>query len=619
MDFCTNCGSPLQKDTQFCNECGTEITSTESNKMIQQTTKNEYKKAPLAKKKKRLLIAAGIGAAVLLGAYKTGDVLTDKDRLIDNFETALNEKDSEEIADLLTSNDKKLKIDDISVKGFVKYIDENPEEVENIISLLRKQSEYEEQKVAKTNDFFDEFAEDYLNDNVVTLEKNGKFLFYDNYELNINSVYLTVGTNYKNTTLYLNDKKVGKSNKPDYEKKIGPFLPGIYTLEAKLKTDFVDLVSKDKVSLINQGKEAYKSINLDGEDIYLESNIDSESGVKGKLFINGKDVGVNPFKNPTFGPVLTDGSMTLAVEAKFPWGTIKTDKMKIEDNNIMVDLTNNKEFKKMLMDTIVKHDKEWIVAYTSGDAKKISNTTNEYEEKISNEIQEAKDNDIYFKGKYLATTFDLDSFNVFHDGDSWKVNVDTKQDYYSDFYYEDDTPELEDDEEYWTYELTYNQNSKNWLINSTSQSYGFDSENVKTVKEKEPKEYVSAWASASASTEESTSISDDNVDALMSNYINGFVEAVNYGDYSYVSSYIKPGSSLDKAQQSVVKSLSEKGISEEVVTYNVDDWSQDGDILIIKTTEEISISEGGSTKTKKYNWTYTADLDNGELMLTNIK
>jgi uncharacterized membrane protein YvbJ len=618
MDFCTECGSPLQQDSQFCNECGKE-TSQNGKLENQGVTRQEYEKAPMSKKNKKRLIAAGIGLAVLLGAYKTGEVLTDKDRLINNFETALNEKDSEEIADLLSSNDKKLEINKDSVKGFVKYIDENPEEVEEIVTLLRKQSEYEEYKAEEPKQFFDEFTEDYLEDNVVTLEKDGKFLFYDKYKLNVNSVYLTVETNYKDTTIYLNGKKLDKTKKPNYVKKFGPYLPGLYTLEAKLKTDFVDLVTKEKVSLVHMGKEAAASLYLEGEDVHLETNIDPDAGVRGKLLINGKDVGVNPFENPTFGPVLTDGSMTIAVEAQLPWGSVKTDEMKIDDSEIDIDLSHNKEFKKTLMNTVHTNTNEWIQAYTAGDTNKLTNVTEEYKQQITDDIAEAKEYDTYFKGKFLGSTFDLDSFEVYYEDGVWKSRFDVEEKYLSDFFYEDDSPQLEENSNYWSYELIYDKDYKKWLVNSSSEIYDLYSENLEVIEEKEPKQYVSSWATATASADGSSEFSDDDIETLISDYIYGLTSAINNNDYSAVSPYIKSGSTLDKSQQALVKSLNESGVTEDVVSFDVEDWSQNGDAITIKTYEEITVNNSDSSETKDYNWTYTAVYENGELLLTSIK
>jgi uncharacterized membrane protein YvbJ len=266
MQFCKECGSKLEDSAKFCKECGTTVIEQSQTQPSRGHSQAPVVKQPMSKKQKKLLIAAGIAVVVLFGAYKIGDALTSKDRLIDKFESALIDKDSSKVADLLSSTDKKLEIDKDSVKGMMKYLNKNPDKVKEIVSDLRAQSAFIDKTEGNgKQSLLDEFAGDMIGNDLVNLKKNGKFLFYDNYELDIQSVYLTLKTNYKDTGLYIDSKKVGTSNKLNYEKTFGPFVPGLHTTEAKLKTKFVALKTYEEF-LLNSSKEE-KGLYLDGHEL----------------------------------------------------------------------------------------------------------------------------------------------------------------------------------------------------------------------------------------------------------------------------------------------------------------------------------------------------------------
>lgn len=193
MQFCKECGSKLEDSARFCKECGTTIGSQNQQQQSMSHSQTPVAKQPMSKKKKRLLLAAVIAVVVLFGAYKIGEALTSKDRLIDKFENALIEKDNAKVAGLLSSTDKKLEIDKDSVKGFMKYLNKNPDLAKEIVSDLRAQSSLIDKTAGKNaKSLYEGFFEDMAGNDLVNLKKDGKFLFYDNYKLDIQSVYLAL-------------------------------------------------------------------------------------------------------------------------------------------------------------------------------------------------------------------------------------------------------------------------------------------------------------------------------------------------------------------------------------------------------------------------------------------
>ena len=624
MKYCKECGTSLKEGMKFCKECGTPAGE---EKLIQPARANTEKKT-MSKKAKRSLIAGAIAVVLLFAAYKIGEVFTSKERLIDRLETALIEKDNKAVANLLSSSDKKLEINEQSVKGFMKHFKENPDEVNELIKVLHKQSTMIDQidnKQANTA-----LLEDWLGANdlesIVTLKKAGKFLFFDNYELAVQPVYLAISTNYKDTILSVDGKEVGKADKVDFEKTYGPYMPGEYKVGATLKTDFVDLKTNDHIYLDGTDTKENVDVSLDGQDITLDFNWEDEApNLTGKLYINGKDVKIDPFKQTTFGPVLTDGSMTVAVEAQLPWGNIKTEQVPIEDSYVSINLGNNKDFQQKIMDIIMDYSDEYLNAITSGDTSKMQNAASERIKGIKEEIEENKDYDYAYSASHLSTNFSLDSFGVYADTtqnpDQWAMRVYTSEKYLADSYYGDEEADLEEEEELKDYVLSYDESEKKWLVSDVSNSYN-DVENGKEIKVEKPIIYETGKKTKEASKEVLASADiPEEISTLMDNYSNDLIEAINSGDFDAVSSTLLPNSSLYNDQKNLVSSLYKKGTTEELVDFEITGYTSDGDKGSVSTKETIKINYAdGTTKTNVYNWVYAVAKDKaGDMLLSSIK
>ncbi len=113
---------------------------------------------------------------------------------------------------------------------------------------------------------------------------------------------------------------------------------------------------------------------------------------------------------------------------------------------------------------------------------------------------------------------------------------------------------------------------------------------------------------------------DDKVVSTMKGYANGLVAGINTNSFSKVEPYLQQGSSLYNQQKSLVSDLHSRGITEEVVSVNVDSISGNGENYHIQTTERIEITKrDGSTRTADFSWKYSAVWKNGELKLTDIQ
>ncbi|WP_062350658.1 zinc ribbon domain-containing protein [Bacillus kwashiorkori] len=498
--YCGNCGSQMDSDAEFCSECGKPVNSSQ-NTTNHETSKQSVSQTPNPKqpmsKKTKIMLIAGIAAVVLLFAgHKMIESIMSEDRLIENFSEALHEQDAKKVASMLTSNDKKLDINEKTVSGLMKYYKENPDQVNETVKMLERQaSALDKEKDNKNKSILDGIV-DMFGSSMVSLSKDGKFLFYDKFSLKVEPIYLSLQTNYKDTVLYIDGKEVGKADEPNFEGVFGPVLPGYHSVKAVLKNDYLELNSEEEVTLRGMSSKETVYLHLEAQELTISvPNSDEENAVT-KLFVNGKDVGVNVIENPTFGPVLTDGSMTFHVEAVLPWGTVTTAEQPIENRHVSVRY-DSAEVKNTVMETVHSHLSEWIDAYTSGDVEKMTSTTADYKEAIGNNISDDKRLERAMKAQYLSSKFDLESFDLYFEEGTWRASIIAEDKWKRDTYYVgSDNIELREETEIKRYSLRYDTSAKKWIIEGTSRPwfYSFSDEEAKEYTVKDPKTYTSAWA-----------------------------------------------------------------------------------------------------------------------------
>ncbi|MNS15525.1 Membrane-associated protein TcaA [compost metagenome] len=615
MAFCKECGSTLQENAAFCKECGTragQVRETSAPAQLQRSAvpvTESIPSKPMSKRTKWTLISAGALIIVLIAGYKTGEYLLSKERLVSRFELALQAKDSKKVASLLTSNDKQLIIDEASVKNLMSYLEKHPDEQNSLIQDLKSQAKQSDEASSSSGS--------------INLEKEGKkLLIYNNYELNVTPVYLKLGTNYKDVSLLVDGKEVTKSNKEYYEKTVGPYVPGTYKLEARLKTDFVDLVKSEEVDLFGSGSEYSEDLELQGEDVTISMGLGAESGLKGSLFINGKDVGLDPFKQSSFGPVMTDGSVKLAIEGDYPWGKMRTDEVAINGSYVEVNLAANSEFESGIMKVIAKHSGEKLKAYTSGNAAAFTQATQSYKENELSRIQYNKESGNYYKGKYLGTRFDMNSFSLYNDNGKWHASVLVQGEYNEDTFYEGEVPVLEDATHDEHFILTYDAAKKVWLVDSEEQTYSYSDENIKEIKQESPQVYTSGSASSAGNTTGAAGQADSSaIQSFMNDYLTISVYAINDRSFDEVASYIDPSGPAYKESSSYIDHLNEKGITEELLSQTVTDFkaSADSKSYEVTTTEEYNINyNDGTTKYKKFKSVYKLVVIDGSLKMNKL-
>ncbi|MCY8488595.1 zinc ribbon domain-containing protein [Bacillus atrophaeus] len=606
MFFCKECGQKNNEGAKFCKECGTPIggSSIQANKETASTA--ETRQAPRKPiPKKTIILWSSIAAAcvILFAAYKTGAYLNSKDRLVDKFEQAVNNEDKDQIASLLTPVNDKLKLTKNNVKPFLAYLKDHPDKKNELFASLRDETAQKE---------------------IVYAEKDGKsLLVFDHYDLKIAPVYFEVTSNYKNTDLYVNKEDAGSVKKADQAQTLGPYIPGEYTVSAKLKNDVVDLVKKEEIQAV--GDNSFRvDLSLEADDVTFSLADDIKDG-KGELLINGKSIHKDPFKSVTYGPLLTDGSMTAAVEAEFPWGKTKTAGVPIDSKEMELTLIPDQDTQETIMNTIVKTTKQYSKALSDGNTAQMTEASASWKAEVKDNVDSMKNTDSYLKDKYLETDFDLDTFALSQKNDgTWQAAVTGKELHQSANYNDYTKPEMSDESPSYEYLLSYDKKQKKWTFEDAESTFDSAGTNIKKIKNDNAETYTSDWADSKgkkASVSPSTDdVTDEQVTSFMVDYLTNQSTAVNLNEFAVMEGNLEKGSSLYNDQQKLVKKLNSEGTTEVFIDVEVKSFSQSGSNITIKTYEEFDITKsGGSTKRRTYNWTYTGTVKDGRIYLTSIQ
>lgn len=103
-------------------------------------------------------------------------------------------------------------------------------------------------------------------------------------------------------------------------------------------------------------------------------------------------------------------------------------------------------------------------------------------------------------------------------------------------------------------------------------------------------------------------------------YQYSLVSAINYRDYTFVAPFILTGSPLAKAQEELIDDLSSRGISEELIYYNIHNITKLSNKYEARVSESHRIIyPNGESKQVNNTWTYTLVRNNGEFYLTDIR
>jgi hypothetical protein len=280
----------------------------------------------------------------------------------------------------------------------------------------------------------------------------------------------------ENTTILVDGKEAAKSDKVNFSKELGPYLPGKHTVKAVYQGDFGKLESEQAINMLSPTENKYDAdLKLAVDNVFISSNYrDSD------IYINGKKTGLKGKGDKAFGPLPLNGSMKVYAAILFPWGTAKSAEVPIDSSymNLKIDpLTDI--LKERLMMTTVDFLNTMMYAMNSFDATKLRNLSPENVEEMKKDFETLKSSGKIYKGQRKSVTFDLNSIKLTWDGQYYQAQLKTKEVYDQVMFLSTDNPipPTKEETQIVTYNLSY-QNGK-WIITGWYDGNNFDDSRTK--------------------------------------------------------------------------------------------------------------------------------------------
>lgn len=327
MRYCKNCGTQLAPDVNFCRNCGEKTTPAQPIKTglstTSRTTEVLKEKKPLSTPVKAGIIAMGILVAGLGGVHFYLSAQSKPVKAVEKFEQAINEKDTKKLTAMMNDGQDHYEVSEKEAKSYLDYLTKENDFAE-IANELRTQAEALE-TAGNVGP-----VEDRNGNHIADIKKAGKkFFFYNQYKLAFYPVQLKVGSNLEGAEIWLDGKKITKLNNANSLENFAFLFPGDHEVEGKYNGEYGVLETKVNLDF-NESFENILEISaeFDNTKVVVYSNDDNAI-----LFVNGKSTGKEIGNIESFGPVPTDGSMSLHAERSVDGKTVKTEPYKITDNS----------------------------------------------------------------------------------------------------------------------------------------------------------------------------------------------------------------------------------------------------------------------------------------------
>ncbi|MCR8657089.1 TcaA 3rd/4th domain-containing protein [Paenibacillus endoradicis] len=263
-----------------------------------------------------LLIIASIVAYSILSANSKPESVLSK------FQAAVKSGNAAAAHKILVSNDPVLELTEGDVTKLLTYLDKKTSVLDDEIEGLKNQINNEEEQQLKY---------DYYS--MLTLVKEEGLLgLFDTYKIAVQPYYFTLYTNQKGVVIKLDGKDILTSKSDDYTKVIGPLMPGSYKVDAQFDSEYVSLNTEKQVMLPEDHNHDI-DLSIDAQYVYLESN-HSEA----KLYLNGKDTKLTVGDAYRFGPIASNGTMTVQANLDNKWGSLTSESVIIDGSSSYINL-----------------------------------------------------------------------------------------------------------------------------------------------------------------------------------------------------------------------------------------------------------------------------------------
>lgn len=253
---------------------------------------------------------------ILLGAFFFGKHYYSRTAQLNRAFTVLATHNPSKVSQVLASTNNDLRLTPGNSRPFIRFIKANPSYLKSSKKQLTKQ--------------------DSTKDGTLGFVKQGKHFIFPAYQLTITPTYRTIATHLPSPSIYLDGQNV-TAEKPTATQKIGPFIPGTYTLKVEAKTNDKTLTRKVQPTFLAADAQTI-DLTLKPVTPVVHSNVADAT-----VYVNHENKGQLQNGKLTLAALTWEPNLRLHLETKQAGKTIKTKSIKLTkkaDQTVQVDFKN---------------------------------------------------------------------------------------------------------------------------------------------------------------------------------------------------------------------------------------------------------------------------------------
>lgn len=325
-------------------------------------------------------------AFFLFFGYFLGRINTSREYILSKLEMSLKNSDTSTLSDIVKVDGERVK--EKKLESLVEYYSNGNNKIDTLITNLKNNNETKDFKL-----------------------QSKKYFFWNMYYLDVKTFNIKIKSNFEEGNFIL-----GNSGKVKAGETIKNVIPGNYKITGSLNSNYEEIKTSKEIVVMED-----KEIELNFPATKITINSDFQDA---EVYINGKDIKKEVKDLKDFGPVPTDGTVSVYLEKDFPWGRNKGEEVKITENptiNLTVPISNE-TLEGDLTNIITKFYESVFVALNKQNKKYIENCTNDIKNKIYSSVEKKY---ILFKNKYsnLKINIDFNNSQYFYTDDTYRATI----------------------------------------------------------------------------------------------------------------------------------------------------------------------------------------------------
>lgn len=321
---CINCGVKRTGEEKFCLNCGAKLEET----IVAQPQLTRKLLTPKQRKIRLIsLVSIFVVLAGLLGGYFYLNWKYDASKQIAEMNRAFIKGEKEKFlsyfslpSDAMTEPD-----------GFYSFVEEEGWED------LREQLK-EEITILENDELSNIIKDSYGNKFMSVTYYPLLFGLYNRISFNLIPIEVQVELPLDETSLVINDLTV--TGKEGQKKKIGKFLPGVYSWKASVPSEYAAIESSGEIQVIGEGNNTYYvTPELGAGMVSVTSDVQ-----EAELWINDKTTGKSIDEMSSIGPIPFDGTIILSAQSKDGQGnTLKGEQVPVTSDSTHIPFAHVQE------------------------------------------------------------------------------------------------------------------------------------------------------------------------------------------------------------------------------------------------------------------------------------